>query len=107
MLSFGTREHRFHASRRSVGALGSIGAAEVALANRQWQIFPTETPTAGYAFVNLLGSYTFAGPHVTHMFGVNAFNLNDKLYRNHLSFIKEFAPEIGRGVRFSYTLNFY
>jgi iron complex outermembrane receptor protein len=80
---------------------------EVALANRQWQIFPTETPTAGYAFVNLLGSYTFAGPHVTHMFGVNAFNLNDKLYRNHLSFIKEFAPEIGRGVRFSYTLNFY
>jgi iron complex outermembrane receptor protein len=80
---------------------------ELALANRQWQIFPTETTTAGYAVVNLLGSYTIAGPHVTHMLGVNVFNLNDKLYRNHLSFIKEFAPEIGRGVRFSYTLNFY
>jgi iron complex outermembrane receptor protein len=80
---------------------------ELVLANRQWQIFPTETPTAGYSVVNLLGSYTIAGPHVTHMFGVNVFNLGDKLYRNHLSFIKEFAPEIGRGVRFSYTLNFY
>lgn len=77
------------------------------MANRQWQIFPTETPTAGYAVVNLLGSYTIAGPHVTHIFGVNVFNLNDKLYRNHLSFIKDFAPEIGRGVRFSYSLNFY
>ncbi len=80
---------------------------ELSLVNRQWQIFPTETATAGYAVVNLLSSYTVAGPHVTHMFGVNVFNVNDKLYRNHLSFIKEFAPEIGRGVRFSYTLNFY
>ena len=31
----------------------------------------------------------------------------DRLYRNHLSFIKEVAPEIGRGVRFTYTMNFY
>ena len=31
----------------------------------------------------------------------------DRLYRNHLSFIKEFAPEIGRGVRFTYTVRFY
>lgn len=80
---------------------------ELVLANRQWQIFPTETPTAGYALANLLGSYTIAGAHFTHMFGVNVFNVNDRLYRNHLSFIKEFVPEIGRGVRFSYTLNFY
>lgn len=80
---------------------------ELILTNRQWQIFPTETPTAGYALVNLMGGYTIAGAHFTHMFGVNVFNANDQLYRNHLSFIKEFAPEIGRGVRFTYTLNFY
>jgi iron complex outermembrane receptor protein len=80
---------------------------ELVLANRQWQIFPTETPTAGYATVNLLASYTIAGAHLTHMFGANVFNMNDALYRNHLSFIKEFAPEIGRGVRFSYTIFFY
>ena len=41
------------------------------------------------------------------MFGVNLFNVGDRLYRNHLSFIKEFAPEIGRGVRITYTMNFY
>jgi iron complex outermembrane receptor protein len=38
---------------------------------------------------------------------VEAFNLGDRLYRNHLSFIKELAPEIGRGVRFGYTLRFF
>jgi iron complex outermembrane receptor protein len=27
--------------------------------------------------------------------------------RNHLSFIKQFAPEIGRGVRFGYTVHFF
>jgi len=26
---------------------------------------------------------------------------------NHLSFIKEIAPEIGRGIRFSYTVNWF
>jgi iron complex outermembrane receptor protein len=80
---------------------------EVILVNRQWQIFPTETPTAGYATANLLASYTIAGRHFTHMFGANFFNIADNLYRNHLSFIKAFAPETGRGVRFTYTLNFY
>jgi iron complex outermembrane receptor protein len=29
------------------------------------------------------------------------------LYRNHLSFIKAFAPEIGRGARFGYTVQFF
>lgn len=80
---------------------------EVILSNRQWQIFPNETETAGYAVVNLMGNYTIATQHVAHMFGVNFFNAGDVLYRNHLSFIKSVAPEIGRGVRVSYTLNWF
>lgn len=80
---------------------------ELVLANRQWQTFPTETPTAGYATGNLLATYTIATAHRSHLFGVNFFNMTDQLYRNHLSFIKSFAPEIGRGVRFSYTVNFF
>jgi iron complex outermembrane receptor protein len=80
---------------------------EVVLANRQYQIFPTETETAGYAAGNVSATYIIATQHVSHMFGVNVFNVGDRLYRNHLSFIKEFAPEIGRGIRFSYTMNFY
>jgi iron complex outermembrane receptor protein len=80
---------------------------ELILSNRQWQIFPTETPTAGYAVGQLTTSYIFTTNHTSHMIGFNWFNVNNALYRNHLSFIKDIAPEIGRGVRLSYTLNFF
>jgi iron complex outermembrane receptor protein len=80
---------------------------ELVVSNRQHQLFPTETATAGYAVANVVASYVIATQHVSHLFGVNIFNLSDRLYRNHLSFIKEIAPEIGRGIRFTYTMNFY
>ena len=54
-----------------------------------------------------LTSYTLAGQHAVNIFSAKAFNLTDQLYRNHLSFIKDLAPEIGRGVQFSYTLRFF
>jgi iron complex outermembrane receptor protein len=80
---------------------------ELVLANRQHQVFPTETQTAGYALANLMATYVLATEHLSHLFGVSVFNVSDRLYRNHLSFIKEVAPEIGRGIRFSYTMNFF
>jgi iron complex outermembrane receptor protein len=80
---------------------------EVIMAQDQDRTFTNEERTAGYATVNLNASYTLTRKHHAHIFSVNAFNLNDKLYRNHLSFIKEFAPEIGRGVRVVYTLRFF
>jgi iron complex outermembrane recepter protein len=80
---------------------------EVIMARDQSRVFTNETPTAGYALFNLHGSYTIAGQHAAHVFAVTGYNLTDRLYRNHLSFIKELAPEIGRGVRLSYTLRFF
>jgi iron complex outermembrane receptor protein len=80
---------------------------ELTLANAQEAIAENETRTAGYAVVGLGASYTLAQQHALHVFSVNLFNLGDRLYRNHLSFIKQFAPEIGRGVRFSYNLHFF
>jgi iron complex outermembrane receptor protein len=80
---------------------------EVALAAAQHQIFRTETRTAGYTVFHLGGSYTLARQHFVQVFSVQAFNLGDRLYRNHLSFLKEIAPEIGRGVRFTYTIRFF
>ncbi len=77
------------------------------IAAEQDDIFPTETSTSGYGLFNLNASYTVARAHYVQVFSVSAFNLNDKLYRNHLSFIKDLAPEIGRGVRFGYTLRFF
>lgn len=80
---------------------------ELAMSWRQDKVSPNELPTAGYVLPNLNASYTIAGQHALHVFGAYFFNLSDRIYRNHLSFIKEFAPEMGRGVRFSYTMHFY
>lgn len=68
---------------------------------------PLETRTAGYGIFNVAGSYTIGRQHTAHIFSFNAYNLTDRLYRNHLSFIKELTPEIGRGIRFGYTLRFF
>lgn len=80
---------------------------EVHLANAQYQLFPNETRTAGYAVLNTTALYTLTRKHTIHTFGATLFNAGDRLYRNHLSFIKDFAPEIGRGARFSYTLTMF
>jgi iron complex outermembrane receptor protein len=80
---------------------------EVILARDQNRLFPLETRTPGYGTVNLTASYTITQQHLAQIISVNAFNLNDKLYFNHLSFIKDFAPEIGRGVRLVYTIRFF
>lgn len=80
---------------------------EVVIANHQERLFPNETRTAGYAVFGLSGSYLIARQHAAHIISFNAFNLGDTLYRNHLSFIKEFAPEMGRGLRVTYALRFF
>lgn len=80
---------------------------ELLMAKDQSRIFSTESHTAGYAVLNLGASYTIPQQHFAHVFGVNLFNAGDRLYRNHLSFIKELAPEIGRGVKFTYTVRFF
>jgi len=77
---------------------------EVVLTDRQERTFPGETPTAGYSLFNLKASYTISRGHFVHQFAVNTFNLGDRLYRNHSSFIKDLAPEIGRGIRFTYRV---
>jgi len=80
---------------------------EAVFVKDQDDIFPTETRTAGYAVFNIISSYVIPRTHYAHIISVNAFNLGDRLYRNHLSFIKDLAPEIGRGVRVSYTVRFF
>lgn len=71
-------------------------------------VAPLETPTRGYGYVNVNASYTYAhNDKVAHIFTFSAQNLNDKLYRNHSSFIKDLMPEAGRGIRASYTVRFF
>jgi iron complex outermembrane receptor protein len=80
---------------------------ELISAARQDRTYLYETPTAGYAVFNLNTSYTYATQHMLHSFGFQWFNANNELYRNHVSLLKQIAPEIGRGVRFNYTVKFF
>jgi iron complex outermembrane receptor protein len=80
---------------------------ELVLTNTQSHLFPTETRTAGYALLNLDASYNWASQHTLQVISVNLANAADRLYRNHLSFIKDRAPEMGRSVRLTYTVRFF
>ncbi len=80
---------------------------EFNLASPQTKLFPLERRTAGYGVFNVSANYTIGKAHLAHIFSVNAYNLLNKEYRNHLSFIKELAPEVGRGVKVSYTIRFF
>jgi iron complex outermembrane receptor protein len=79
---------------------------EMIVVNRQSRVFDNETLTAGYGLFNLNASYTFVTKRVAHILSLSGQNLTDKLYRNHLSFIKAIAPEMGRSVRINYALRF-
>jgi len=86
---------------------GLLVNPEVVMAKDQNRLFPNETRTAGYTVFGLSGSYLLARQHTAQIISFNAFNLGNRLYRNHLSFIKEFAPEMGRGLRVTYTIRYF
>ena len=52
-------------------------------------------------------SYVWPRQHLAHVVSFTAYNLTNALYRNHTSFIKDLAPEMGRGVRMGYSLRFF
>jgi iron complex outermembrane receptor protein len=80
---------------------------EVVFAARQEDVYREETETAGYAVFNVGALWLHGSGHLTHAIAVRAFNLTNATYRLHTSFIKDLAPEIGRGVRVSYSVRFF
>ena len=44
---------------------------------------------------------------MVHVVGFSGYNLTNERYRHHTSFIKDLAPEIGRGVKVTYSLRFF
>jgi iron complex outermembrane receptor protein len=82
---------------------------ELVWAARQDKIFSNETATDGYAVVNFTASYTaIAGAgDAIHVFTLKAYNLGNTVYRNHTSFIKNLAPEMGRGVLLTWALRLF
>ena len=80
---------------------------EVVMAAKQSRVFREETATSGYTVLNARASYVWAGQHEAHMLTFSGYNLTNELYRNHTSFIKDFAPEIGRGFKIGYSVRFF
>lgn len=80
---------------------------ELVFAASQDNVFRDETPTDGYTIANLMASYTLVHGHYAHVFSGKLYNMGDVLYRNHTSFIKDLAAEMGRGVKFSYAFRFF
>lgn len=70
-------------------------------------IFPLETTTDGYTLFNINGTYAVAHKNTAHIFTFGGQNLTNKLYRNHVNFIKDLVPEAGRGFKISYTVRFF
>ncbi len=80
---------------------------ELMFAARQDRVFRDETATPGYAVLNLDASYIWPRQHMAHMLSFTGYNLTNALFRNHMSFIKDLAPEMGRGVKVGYSLRFF
>jgi iron complex outermembrane receptor protein len=80
---------------------------EIFLAARQDNVYGVETPTDGYALLNLMASYTIARAKTMHVISLRATNLTNELYRNHTSLIKDLAPEMGRRILLTYALRLF
>jgi iron complex outermembrane recepter protein len=65
-----------------------------------------ETPTDGYNLLKLYASHSFAAGKATNTITARLDNATDTLYRNHLNYLKDLAPEMGRNFRVIYSVKF-
>lgn len=79
---------------------------EVRNVGEQTRVYGAETPTDGYTVVNLHCSYRLTTGRALHTFTLRADNVADELYRNHLSYIKDLAPEMGQSLKLVYGVQF-
>jgi iron complex outermembrane receptor protein len=79
---------------------------DVAVTAKQDRVFSTETPTDGYQLLRLFAAYSFTTGNAVSTITARLDNATNELYRNHLSFIKELAPEMGRNFKLLYNVKF-
>ena len=79
---------------------------EVVAALSQERVFGAETPTGGYATLRLFSAYSWqSGPAVSTL-TARLDNAANERYYNHLSYIKDYVPEMGRNFRLTYGVRF-
>ena len=73
---------------------------------RQDRVLGAETPTAGFGLLRLYAVYSVMSGRTLHTLTARLDNVGNTLYRNHLSYIKDLAPEMGRNVKLLYNVRF-
>jgi iron complex outermembrane receptor protein len=82
-----------------------VGGSVVATA-KQDRVFGAETPTDGYGLLKLFGVYSLQQGQTVHTFTARLDNVTNETYYNHLSFIKDLTPEMGRTFKVVYSVKF-
>ncbi|MEW5982675.1 MAG: TonB-dependent receptor [Acidobacteriota bacterium] len=80
--------------------------AEVTDVAAQKRVFGIETPTGGYTLVKLFASYSFMTGKAVSTVTARIDNLTNELYRNHLSYVKDYIAEMGRTFKVVYNIKF-
>ena len=72
----------------------------------QNDVAENESPTADYYVFNLYGAYTLVMAKSAVEFYAKAHNLTDEFGRNHVSYLKEYSPVVGRNINLGVTYTF-
>ena len=72
----------------------------------QNRVFDEETPTEGYTTARFFTSYSFSKGGVLNTITARLDNATDTLYRNHLNYLKDVLPEMGRSMKLVYSIAF-
>jgi len=81
-----------------------MAMAEWRVAARQTRLGDGDTPTAGYAVMNVGVGIRLVHRGLVSEVGLHCDNVFDRVYRDNLSVIKDFVPQPGRGFRLDYQL---
>lgn len=79
---------------------------QVQFVGEQGRVYGDELPTESYTLAKFFASYSFNAGGVLNTITARLDNATDKLYRNHLNYLKEVLPETGRSFRVVYSVGF-
>jgi iron complex outermembrane receptor protein len=73
---------------------------------KQDRVFTLESPTDGSKVLKLFAAYSFGTAAAASTITARLDNATNELYRNHLNYLKDLVPEIGRNFKLLYSVKF-
>lgn len=90
---------------------GGIDAIFTGKQDRVYSVLGTngqvgEMPTDAWQMLRLFASYSFINGPVLNTLTLRVDNVGNQLYRNHLNYLKDLVPEMGRNFKLLYSIKF-